>query len=253
MTEQEKRALALQIMEQEAARFQNRTHALNDQNQQRLNASLQRTAKQRQVFTNLARNGITWEELKAVYNKAFDEGQTAMLTFRMSFFYGCVALAYQERFQTKPEATASFITKLSELMKKEGTKDKIILDCKAETGVDTSTYDIIAPRLPSTRKDQEAVERMKQRGITQKDLDYERELGYQNGWHADFYLSACFAGVSLALARFHRFSAEEIEAFFDRMKELEDEEISAADIIERVKKETGVDVSGIAAMEAKEL
>ena len=251
MTEQEKRALAFQFMEQEQKRLRSTT--LFDANATKLNASLQRTAHQREVFSNLARNGITWEELKAVYNKAFDEGQAAMLTFRMSFFYGSVALAYHERFQTEPETTASFITKLSELMKKEGTKDKIVQHCLDQTGIDTSAYDIIAQRLLSTRKDREAVERMKQRGITQKDLDYERDLGYQNGWHADFYLSACFAGVALALVRFHRFSAEEIEAFFDRMKELEDEEISANDIIERTKEEAGVDVSGIAAMEAKGL
>ena len=85
MTEEEKRALALHIMEQEAARFQSHTHALNDQNQQRLNASLQGTAKQRQVFTNLARNGITWNELREAYHTAFKVGHDAMLTFKLSF------------------------------------------------------------------------------------------------------------------------------------------------------------------------
>ena len=86
MTEEEKRALALQIMEQEAARLRSRTNALHEENSQRLNASLQRTAKQRQVLSSLARNGITWDQLREAYHSAFKAGHDAMLTFKLSFF-----------------------------------------------------------------------------------------------------------------------------------------------------------------------
>ena len=52
--------------------------------------------------------------------------------------------------------------------------------------------------------------------------------------------------MALGLKRTFQSSAEEIEGIFDRIGELEYEEISAADIIERAKVEAGVDVSELA-------
>lgn len=85
MTEEEKRALALQIMEEEATRL--RSSTLFDTNAVKLNASLARTAKQRQVLSSLAQNGITWDQLREAYHAAFKFGHDAMLTFKLSFFY----------------------------------------------------------------------------------------------------------------------------------------------------------------------
>ena len=99
----------------------------------------------------------------------------------------------------------------------------------------------------ATRKDREAVERMKRGGITKKDLDYEKKIGYNNGWNTGAGMSVCYACASLALHRFHGSGKDEIETFLERVQELQDEEISAHDIIERAIRETDVDVSEIAA------
>ena len=85
---------------------------------------------------------------------------------------------------------------------------------------------------------------MKRTGITQKDLEYERKTGYQNGWNREFYLSVCYAAVALTLFRKHEATISDIESFIDRIGEITDEEISTADILARAKAEAGVDVGG---------
>ena len=123
-------------------------------------------------------------------------------------------------------------------------------------GIDTALYDEIPTFTPgrasmtmatASRKDREAVERMRRTGITQKDLEYEKRIGYTNGWHTGAGMSVCYGCAALALFRFHGFGKDEIETFLERVAELEDEEISAHDIIERAIRETDVDVSDIAA------
>ena len=175
MTEEEKRALALHIMEQETTRLRSRTHALNDQNQQRLNTSLQRTAKQRQVLSSLAQNGITWEELRDAYHTAFQSGHEAMLTFKLSFFYAASAIAFHERFDAPPETVAAFIEQMCDIAEDYPDRHSIEEKCLAETGINTSFYDESSAFTPgralvttatATRKDREAVERMKKTGIT---------------------------------------------------------------------------------------
>ena len=256
MTEEEKRALALQIMEQEAIRFRSRSHSLNDQNQQRLNTSLQRTAKQRQVLSSLAQNGITWEELRDAYHTAFQSGHEAMLTFKLSFFYAASAIAFHDRFDAPPETVAAFIEQMCDIAEEYSERAVIVEKCIAETGIDTSAFDEASTFTPSrasmttttaTRKDREAVERMRRTGITPKDLEYEKQIGYSNGWNTGAGMSVCYACAALALHRFHGQGAREIELFLERISELEDEEISAHDIIERAIRETDVDVSEITA------
>lgn len=256
MTEEEKRALAHQIMEQESARLRSRAHALNDQNQQRLNDSLQRTAKQRQVLSSLARNGITWDQLREAYHSAFKAGHDAMLTFKLSFFYAEAAIAFHERFSSSPESTATFINQMVDIAEEYPDRAAIMKQCLAETGIDTSAFDEAATFTPgrasmtmttATRKDREAVERMRRTGITQKDLEYEKRIGYTNGWHTGAGMSVCYACAAISLHRFHGCGKDEIETFLERVVELEDEEISAHDIIERAIRETDVEVSEIAA------
>ena len=98
----------------------------------------------------------------------------------------------------------------------------------------------------ATKADEKAIARMKRTGITKADLEYERKVGYEAGWNSGFGYSVCYASLALALQRTFGSSAEEIETVFDRIGELEYEEISAADIIERARKEAGVDVSELA-------
>ena len=48
------------------------------------------------------------------------------------------------------------------------------------------------------------------------------------------------------LHRLHGDNASEIESFLDRVAEICDEEISVEDIVERARKEAGVDITGLA-------
>lgn len=254
MTEQEKRALALHIMKQEQQRL--RSTAVFDANAAKLNASLQRTAKQRQVFSILAQNGITWDELRDAYHSAFKAGHNAMLTFKLSFFYAGAAIAFHEWFDAPPETTAAFIQQMCDVAEEYPDRPAIIQQCLAETGIDTGAFDESPTFTPgrslmssstATRKDRAAVERMQKTGITQRDLEYEKNLGYNNGWNTGAGMSVCYACAAISLHRFHGQGKEDIETFLERIEDLENEEISAHDIIERAIRETDVDVSEIAA------
>ena len=97
----------------------------------------------------------------------------------------------------------------------------------------------------TSRADERAIRRMKKSGITEADLAYERKVGYDAGWKSGFGYSACYGSLALALKRTFQSSAEEIEDIFDRIGDLEYEEISAADIIKRAKTEAGVDVGDL--------
>ena len=98
----------------------------------------------------------------------------------------------------------------------------------------------------ASRKDKQAVERMKKTGITERDLEKEREEGYRDGRNEPFYLSSCYASVAITLKREQGCDAAEIESFLDRVAEICDEEISVEDIVERARKEAGVDITGLA-------
>jgi hypothetical protein len=87
---------------------------------------------------------------------------------------------------------------------------------------------------------------MKKTGITERDLEKEREEGYRDGRNEPFYLFSCYAAVAIVLHRLHGYNASEIESFLDRVAEICDEEISVEDIVERARKEAGVDITGLA-------
>jgi hypothetical protein len=87
---------------------------------------------------------------------------------------------------------------------------------------------------------------MRKTGITERDLEIEREEGYRDGRNEPFYLSSCYASVAITLKREQGCDAAEIESFLDRVAEICDEEISVEDIVERARKEAGVDITGLA-------
>lgn len=246
MNEEEKRRLALSIFEQEQRAF--RSISVQDHANARLNAAMRRVKRQQEVLTSLAQQGITWDDLKKAYDDAFSKGEKKMLEFRLSFFYAAVAIAFHERYDADSDITAAFVLQLTEIMETEESEDRhaFVRRCISETGVDTSGMDIIPAKAKSTRKDAAAIERMKQTGITKKDLEYERKTGYQNGWNREFFMSVCYAAVALTLFHKHGATTSDIVSFIDRISEIMDEEISAADIVDRAKEEAGVDVGGIA-------
>jgi len=244
MTESEKRALALQIMKQEQARL---TSATFRDHQNATIADLHHEITTRQQYYNdFAQQGITFQEFQKAYSDAYEQGRSDMLAYRFSFFYASTAIAYHEIFSATPEDVATFMKALPKAP--EGCKDhkELVHRCIEVTGFDPSFADEKKTEPRVTKRDKQAVDRMRKSGITKRDLEVEREEGYRDGRNEPFYLSSCYAAVALSLHSLHNRNAAEIESFLDRVAEITDEEISVEDIIERAQQEAGVDVSEMA-------
>ena len=241
MTEEEKRTRALAFLEQEQLRLRNSTFA--DHRTAEQNRVQRRINTRQQFYADFAKQGITFQEFQKAYNDAFQRGREDMLTYRFSFFYAAAAIAYHETFQASPEEVAIFMKSLADAA--EGCKghNELVQRCVMETGADVSFADEEKPPSHSTRKDRAAVDRMQKTGITQRDLEIERDEGYRDGRNEPFFLSSCYAAVAIVLHRMHGCDAAAIEAFLERIAEIVDEEISTDDILERAKHEAGVDVS----------
>lgn len=245
MTEEEKRRLAMQIMKSEQERLRKST--FRDHQAAEAAHAQRRINENQALFSSLAQNGISWNDLDKAYNDGYTSGERDMLTYHFSFFYAAAALAYHEAFSAEPEATAAFIKALFTAPGEARDHKELVEKCKRETGVDTAYADQpTAKPERSTKKDRQDVERMMRTGITERDIEENRKAGYAAGWRSQFFLSSCFASVALTLRSLHGYEKEAIEAFLERISEIQDEEISAADIIERAKEEAGVDVSEIA-------
>ena len=243
MNEDEKRALALAFMEQEQLRLKNSTFA--DHSQLQLDAVARSALRQQQLKASLAQQGITWQQLKDTYDEAYARGEAEMMDFKLSFFFAAAAIAFHEKYETDPDTTAAFTLAVPHALNGETDAETIISRCLSETGVDVRGVDTPPPSVKSILRDKAAVERMKKTGITAADLEKEKQIGYQHGWNKQFRMSVCYASVALELFHEHGVNAGEIEQFLERVSEIMDEEISAADILERCRQETGVDVEGL--------
>lgn len=257
MTEKEKRALALQIMEQERLRSQSPLDAACE----RINASLRRSEERCRSYASLAQKGHTWSELQETYSSAYEQGKRYMVTFHLTFFYCSLALVLHEVFAFSSSAIKSFIGRVEDMMNDEDGRENLLAICREQTGIDTTFADIPAIPDRSTRKDRETVNRMMRTGITARDIELERESGYYYGRNSGFFLSAGFA-VGHCYSRDLRPSTDgenggntvhlkgigqsDIESFLDRMEEISSEEICVFDILERVKNEAGIDASAVA-------
>ena len=244
MTEAEKRKLALQFMAQEQQRLASST--FRDHVAAQESETHQRIATCQQYYSDFAQQGITFQEFQRAYNDAYEQGRTDMLAYRFSFFYAATAIAYSEIFSATPEAVATFMKAPPKAP--EGCKDhaELVARCKEITGLDTTFADEKKAETRVTRRDRAAVDRMRKTGITERDLAIEREEGYRDGRNEPFYLSSCYAAVAIVLHNQHDYDAADIESFLDRVAEITDEEISVEDIVERARREAGVDVSEMA-------
>ena len=244
MTEAEKRALALQIMQQEQQRLA--STSFHD-HQNAAIADLHHEISTRQQYSDaFAQQGITFREFQLAYNDAYERGRSDMLAYRFSFFYAATAIAYSEIFSASPEETSVFMKALPKAPEGCANHAELVQRCLAETGLDTRYADEKKPEQRTTRRDRQAVDRMRRTGITKRDLAIEREEGYRDGRNEPFYLSSCYAAVAIVLHRLHGYNAAEIESFLERVAEICDEEISVEDIIERARTEARVDVSQMA-------
>ena len=244
MTEEEKRALALQIMQQEQQRLA--STSFSDHQNATIADLHHEIATRQQYYNDFAQNGITFQEFQQAYNSAYEEGRSDMLAYRFSFFYAATAIAYSEIFSATPDDVATFMKALPKAP--EGCKDheELVHRCIEVTGFDPSFADEKKAEARVTRRDRAAVDRMRKTGITERDLEIEREEGYRDGRNEPFYLSSCYAAVAITLHRQHGSNVGDIESFLERVAEICDEEISVEDIIERTRQEAGVDVSEMA-------
>ena len=248
MTEEEKRALALDFLAAEKQRLKSST--FRDHRAAYEAETHERIASRQRYYDAFAQQGITFREFQKAYNDAYEQGRSDMLAYRFSFFYAATAIAYSEIFAATPEETASFMKALPRAPEGCTNHAELVQRCVDETGFDPSFGDEKKAEARVTRRDRAAVDRMRKTGITQRDLEIECEEGYRDGRNEPFYLSSCYAAVALVLHDQHGCGPEEIESFLDRVAEICDEEISVDDIIERARQEAGVDVSEMARIES---
>ena len=244
MTEAEKRALALQIMQQEQQRLA--STSFRDHKHAAINDLHREISTRQQYYNDFAQQGITFQEFQKAYSDAYEQGRTDMLAYRFSFFYAATAIAYHEIFSATPEDVATFMKALPKAPEGCANHAELVQHCVAVTGFDPSFADEKKAEARVTRRDRAAVDRMRKTGITERDLAIERKEGYRDGRNEPFYLSSCYAAVALVLHDQHGCGPEEIESFLDRVAEICDEEISVEDIVARARREAGVDVSEMA-------
>ena len=174
-----------------------------------------------------------------------DAGQRDMVDFRMTFFYSSAAIALHEAFSVPADSILGFLERVAAIMGEEKSVEKIKQKALDITGVDVAYAD--TPPLPvkTSRSDKKVIDRMRKTGITQNDLEEEKQIGYQHGWNTQFFLSACYAATALVLQEMYNSSSDQIERFLDRIEEITDSEISRKDILDRCHQETGLEVSGL--------
>lgn len=251
MTEEEKRRIAQAIIEE----TMNRPASVFDIHTERIKASIRRAEQRQQLKASLSQQGITWEQLRDAYETAFSAAHADMIDHHLSYFYAGIAIAFKEaKEEATPEDVAAFVKAVFKMPEEMTDRAAVIQKSLEQTGVDVSQYDEEVSRTPSratmttniaSRKDREAVKRMKATGITAADLAYERDLGYRNGWNSGFNFSICYGAAAIILSRQYEFRTDAIERFIERLEELRYEEISTENILERARQEAGVDVSGL--------
>jgi len=118
MTEEEKRKALLDFMAAEQRR------SPLSFNQDKINNMMLRTARQRELYASLARQGITWQQLKQAYDEEYAKGQSEMIRFRLSFFYGSLAVAFHERFSSSTEQTSAYLRQVEKTINGEDSKEE---------------------------------------------------------------------------------------------------------------------------------
>ena len=202
MTEEEKRALALSFLAAEKQRLENST--FRDHRAAYEAETHERIASRQRYYDAFSQQGITFREFQAAYNDAYERGRSDMLAYRFSFFYAATAIAYSEIFAAEPEAVATFMKARPKAPEGCANHAELVQRCVEVTGFDPSFADEKKAEARVTKRDRQAVERMRKSGITQRDLEVEREEGYHDGRNEPFYLSSCYAAVALSLHSLRR-------------------------------------------------
>lgn len=72
-------------------------------------------------------------------------------------------------------------------------------DCIAYSFMQDAGICALGFRVNVSKRDQAAINRMQETGITAVDLEYERSVGYKDGRETPFFYSSCYAALGLAL------------------------------------------------------
>lgn len=91
---------------------------------------------------------------------------------------------------------------------------------------------------------QAAIERLSRNGITPKDLENEYKRGYDDASHdlTGFAMRMFYCAAALAAHELHGFGERRIIRLLDRIQQIMTEEICTADITQRLRRETGIDI-----------
>ena len=235
---------------------QSHSSAVLDAHTAAIQSSLEHSARRRKLYDGLSQRGITIEQLRAAYNDAFKTARESMIDFHLSFFYASAALAVHERYKIDADDLAAFMRTLHATPQSGDDEHTIVARVLELTGFDASIYSDESEAVlksgrgsiyknAATRKDIAAINRMKKTGITEKDLYYEREVGYNNGWNSGLSMAPLYAALAMTLKKTFNTTVPEIDDIIARMDEITDEEISTSDILKRCRLEAGVDVSGL--------
>lgn len=91
---------------------------------------------------------------------------------------------------------------------------------------------------------QAAIERLSRNGITPKDLENEYRRGYDDARKdlTSFTMRMFYCAIGLATHELYGHGETRIIRTLDRVQEIMTEEICTADIMQRLKQETGIDI-----------
>ena len=91
---------------------------------------------------------------------------------------------------------------------------------------------------------QAAIERLSRNGITPKDLENEYRRGYDDARKdlTSFTMRMFYCAIGLATHELYGHGETRIILTLDRVQEIMTEEICTADIMQRLKQETGIDI-----------
>ena len=182
------------------------------------------------------------------------------------YFYAATAISIVEFFHTSPEATGDFMKALFSAPGDAADRNELLTRAQAVTGVDIgelsrivhlgwvegdssstpSGRPNIATNTRTSKADLAAIARMRKSGITEADIEYEHQVGYNNGRKSPFYYDSCLSALALAMKNIFNSDGEQIEKLISRIEEICDEEICTADILDRCAREACVDVSQLA-------
>lgn len=89
-------------------------------------------------------------------------------------------------------------------------------------------------------------EKLEKNGITVKDLEENYKRGKHDAftWASEYYQPYFYSAIAIALHRDLKFGETRMIRFLEAVQQIMTEEICTADIIERCRRETGLDIVG---------